>query len=165
MINCLEICFGKEIENMARRVFFSFHYKNDVWRASNVRNSNIVEGASSAGFHDASLWEEAKKKSDAAVKALIDKGLENTTVTVVLIGSETSKRKFVTYEIEQSIKRGNGLLGIYVHNIKDQNEHTSTKGLVPEALSKAGAPVYEWNRDKFGDWVEAAYKAAQNKKK
>jgi len=150
---------------MARRVFFSFHYNNDVWRASNVRNSNIVEGASAAGFHDASLWEETKKKGDAAVKALIDKGLENTSVTVVLIGSETSKRKFVTYEIEQSAKRGNGLLGIYVHNMKDQNGNTSTRGLVPAALSNAGALVYEWDRDKFGEWVEAAYKAAQNKKK
>jgi hypothetical protein len=66
---------------MARRVFFSFHYQNDVWRANQVRNSHIVDGTAAAGFQDGSLWEEAKKKGDAAIKKLIDDGLSGTTVT------------------------------------------------------------------------------------
>ena len=57
---------------MARKVFFSFHYERDIWRTNVVRNSGIVEGTSAAGFHDASLWEEAKKKGDADVKKLIE---------------------------------------------------------------------------------------------
>ena len=119
---------------MARKVFFSFHYERDVWRTNVVRNSGIVEGTSAAGFHDASLWEEAKKKGDADVKKLIDKGLGGTSVTVVLIGAETSKRKFVDYEIEQSIARGNGLLGIYISGIKDQNGNTDSQGPAPSEL-------------------------------
>src|SRR5881397_2946215 len=95
-------------KHMARKVFFSFHYERDIWRTNVVRNSGIVEGTAAAGFHDASLWEEAKKKGDAEVKKLIDKGLVGTSVTVVLIGAETANRKFVDYEIEQSIARGNG---------------------------------------------------------
>ena len=35
---------------MARRVFFSFHYDNDVWTAIQVRNANVVAGADVAGF-------------------------------------------------------------------------------------------------------------------
>ncbi len=145
---------------MARRVFFSFHYQNDVWRANQIRNSHIVDGTAAAGFQDASLWEETKKKGDAAIKALIDKGLENTTVTVVLIGSETANRKYVKYEIEKSIERGNGLLGIYVHNLKDSSGRTSTQGAVPAPLRDHGAPVYLWDQDKFGAWVEDAAKKA-----
>lgn len=145
---------------MARKVFFSFHYERDIWRTNVVRNSGIVEGSSAAGFHDASLWEEAKKKGDAEVKKLIDNGLIGTSVTVVLIGAETSTRKFVDYEIEKSIARGNGLLGIYISGIKDQNGKTDIQGLAPSRLVSAGAPCYHWNRDKFGEWVEAAYKAA-----
>lgn len=145
---------------MARKVFFSFHYERDIWRTNVVRNSGIVEGSSAAGFHDASLWEEAKKKGDAAVKKLIDAGLGGTSVTVVLIGAETSTRKFVDYEIEQSIARRNGLLGIYISGIKDQKGNTDIQGIAPAGLTKAGASCYTWNRDKFGDWVEAAYKAA-----
>ena len=145
---------------MARSVFFSFHYQNDVWRANQIRNLHIVTGCAAAGFQDGSLWEETKRKGDVAVKRLIDAGLVGTTVTVVLIGAETSKRKFVGYEIEQSIARGNGLLGIYIHNQRDREQRTSTKGAVPTALLSAGAPVYDWDAGKFGEWVEAAAKKA-----
>lgn len=145
---------------MALKVFFSFHYERDIWRTNVVRNSGIVEGSAAAGFHDASLWEEAKKKGDAEVKKLIDKGLVGTSATVVLIGAETANRKFVDYEIEQSIARGNGLLGIYISGIKDQKGNTDTQGAAPSRLTKAGASCYYWDKNKFGDWVEAAYKAA-----
>jgi MTH538 TIR-like domain (DUF1863) len=148
---------------MARRVFFSFHYERDIWRTNVVRNSGIVEGSAAAGFHDASLWEEAKKKGDAEVKKLIDKGLGGTSVTVVLIGAETSGRKFVDYEIEQSIARGNGLLGIYISGIKDKDGRTEVQGQAPTRLTTAGAPCYNWDRSKFGDWVEDAYKKAHPK--
>jgi len=141
---------------MARRVFFSFHYQRDVWRASIVRNSHIVDGTAAAGFHDASLWEEAKKKGDAAIQRMIDAALAKTTVTTVLIGAETANRDWVDYEIKKSIERGNGLLGIYIDQIKDQYGKTSARGLVPKALLAAKAPVYEWNSSKFGEWVEAA---------
>jgi hypothetical protein len=39
----------------------------------------------------------------------------------------------VRYEIDQSIARGNGLLGIYIHNLKDQNGRTSAMGQPPLA--------------------------------
>lgn len=145
---------------MARRVFFSFHYQKDIWRANVVRNSNVVDGSAAAGFQDASLWEEAKRKGDAAIKKMIDDALVGTTVTAVLIGGETAQREYVTYEIEQSIAKGNGLLGIHIDQIEDQKGHTSARGAVPEALSKAGAPVYVWDKDCFGEWVEAAAKNA-----
>jgi hypothetical protein len=81
-------------------------------------------------------------------------------VTVVLIGAETSQRKFVVYEIEQSIARGNGLLVIYISGIKDCNGNTDSQGLIPWRLVEAGAPTYYWDRDRFGEWIEAAYKKA-----
>jgi hypothetical protein len=145
---------------MARKVFFSFHYERDVWRTNVVRNSGVVEGYAAAGFQDASLWEEAKKKGDADVKKLIDKGLIGTSVTVVLIGAETSQRKFVDYEIEKSITRGNGLLGIYISGIKDQNGKTDMQGSAAQRLITTGAPCQYWDRTKFGEWVDAAYKKA-----
>jgi MTH538 TIR-like domain (DUF1863) len=146
---------------MARKVFFSFHYERDLWRVNVVRNSGMVEGVSAAGFHDASLWEETKRKGDAAVKKLIDSGLSGTTVTVVLIGAETANRKYVSYEIEQSISHGNGILGIRISSIKDQDGRTDQAGAVPAALTKTGAPVYTWEYGQLGEWVEKAYKKAK----
>lgn len=145
---------------MARRVFFSIHYEIDIWRASIVRNSHVIEGTAAAGFQDGSLWEEAKRKGDEALKRLIKAGLEGTTVTAVLIGAETASRPWVDYEIEQSLKRGNGLLGIHIDQIKDQKGQTSRRGAIPGRLTTALAPIYSWDRDKLGDWVEKAAKQA-----
>ncbi len=148
---------------MARKVFFSFHYQKDIFRVNVVRNSHIVEGTSAAGFHDASLWEEAKLKGDKAVKDLIDRGLEGTSVTCVLIGQDTAQRRWVTYEIERSVQRGNGLLGIHLANIRNITQLTTAKGAVPEALVRAGARVYDWDKSRFGEWVEAAYRSTNFK--
>ena len=145
---------------MARRVFFSFHYERDLWRVNVVRNSGAIEGVSAAGFHDASLWEETKRKGDVAVKKLIDSGLDATTVTVVLIGAETANRKYVSYEVEQSVARGNGILGIRINNIKDKDGRTDPPGPVPSALTTIGAAVYTWEYGKLGEWVEKAYQKA-----
>lgn len=145
---------------MARHVFFSFHYA-DIWRVNVIRNSHVVEGTAVAGFRDGSLWEEAKKKGDAAIKKMIDEALEGTTVTCVLIGEKTSQREYVTYEIEKSIERANGLFGVRIHTIKDQNQKLGLWGPAPQALINAGAPVYDWDKDKFADWVEQAYKARE----
>jgi hypothetical protein len=145
---------------MARCVFFSFHYA-DIWRVNVVRNSHVVDGTAVAGFEDASLWEEAKKKGDAAVKKMIDDALVGSSVTCVLIGEKTSQREYVAYEIEKSVERGNGLLGVRIHNIKDQNQKIALWGPAPQALIDAGASVYEWDKDKFGEWVEDAYKARE----
>ncbi len=141
---------------MARRVFFSFHYKNDIWRVNQVRKAHAVVGTAAAGFQDASLWEKAKQKGSAELKRMINAALEGTTVTVVLIGEETAYRDWVDYEINQSIERGNGLLGVRIHMLSDQDGYTSRRGPVPDALKDAGAPVYDWDRDSFGDWVEDA---------
>lgn len=158
---------------MARCVFFSFHYQNDIWRANVIRNSHIVEGCAAAGFTDSSLWEESKRKGDEAVHALINRGLEGTTVTVVLIGTETANRKYVLYEINRSIMRGNGLLGVHVHNIKDRNGFTAIQGENPFdkfTWSESGQRLsttyrtYDWiynmGYQNFGQWVEDAAKAA-----
>jgi hypothetical protein len=145
---------------MARKVFFSFHYARDLWRVNVIRNSGAVEGVAAAGFHDALLWEETRKRGDEAVKRLIDSGLNGASVTVVLIGAETAARRYVSYEIDQSIACGKGLLGIFIHNIKDQYGHTTTQGVVPPALARSGAPIYTWEYGKLGQWVEEAYKTA-----
>lgn len=153
---------------MTRRVFFSFHYERDAWRAGQVRNSWVTKDRESAGFWDAAAWEEVKQKGNAAVEKWIDDQLKGTSVTVVLIGAETSKREYVGYEIKHSHSKGNGMLGIYIHNMKDSNKKTDTKGANPfdnwtfkDSQGKVVTyPTYDWVNDngynKVGDWIEAA---------
>lgn len=154
---------------MARRVFFSFHFEQDAWRAAQVRNSGVTKN--DAGFIDSVDWEEVKKKGVKAIKAWIDIQLKGTSVTVILIGKETSERKYVQYEIEKSAEKGNGFLGIYIHDLENKDKKTDKKGENP--LSKFYYvkdnkkiflsdiyKTYYWKKDagykNFGKWIEEA---------
>ncbi|WP_181678543.1 TIR domain-containing protein, partial [Escherichia coli] len=76
---------------MAKRVFFSFHYQDvSDFRANAVRNHWLTKSdRESAGYFDASVWEESKKKGDVALKKLINGALVNTSNTCILVGSNT----------------------------------------------------------------------------
>lgn len=144
---------------MARKVFFSFKYE-DVSRAMVVRNSWVTQGKEAAGFIDAAAFEEVKKQGDQAIRNWIDKQLDGTSVTVVLVGEKTCESRWVKYEIEKSIDRGNGLLGIDVSKIKDLKGNTSERcGQIPKSYD-----FYLWNNEdgyhKMGDWIEKAAKDA-----
>jgi hypothetical protein len=161
---------------MARKTFFSFHYENDVWRVNQVRNTWVTkENSEAAGFVDAAAFEKVEKEGDAAIKRWIDNQLVGTSVTVVLIGSDTCNREYVKYELQKSYARGNGMLGIYIHNCKDINSKTCTKG--SNTFGEIGKdssgntvyfstnyPCYDWVDDdgynNLGKWIEAAAKKA-----
>lgn len=144
---------------MARKVFFSFEY-SDVTRAMVVRNSAITKDEEARGFIDKAEFEKIEKQGKQAIKNWIDAQLSGTTVTVILVGANTCSSEWVQYEIDESIKRGNGLLGINISGIKNLLGFTTTCcGKIP-----AGYPFYAWVKDvgynNLGTWVEAAAKAA-----
>jgi hypothetical protein len=144
---------------MARKVFFSFKYE-DVSRTMIVRNSWVAQGKQSAGFIDKADFEEVKKKGDKAIQNWIDKQLEGTSVTVILVGEKTCDSRWVKYEIKKSIERGNGLIGIDISKIKNLQGETSDRcGQIP-----TGCEFYLWNNDdgynNMGEWIESAAKAA-----
>jgi len=120
---------------VARRTFFSFHYKPDVTRAWVVRNSWVTKLAQGerddAGFFDSSVFEAAQRESDEVLKRFLRDGLKNTTVTCVLVGSETALRRWVRYEIFQSFMRGNGLFAIRIHTIPGFDKLPSAEGFNP----------------------------------
>lgn len=159
---------------MARRVFFSFHYERDIWRANVVRNSWMTHPhREAAGFWDASLWEQAKCKGRKVVHRMIDNALYNTSVTAVLVGAETYCREYVQYEISESYRCEKGMIGIYIHNIGDRNRTIDWKGANPfSELCDSGNglnlselfPIYDWVHNdgyhNLGDWVEEAACAA-----
>ncbi len=99
-------------------------------------------------------------KRHRAIQTWIDNQLNGTSVTVVLVGANTHKSKWVKYEIDQSIARGNGLLTIDISKIADM------QGITTDccSLRVPGYKHYYWNRDdgraNLGAWVEAAASAA-----
>jgi len=118
---------------MAKRVFFSFHYKDVAdFRANVVRNHWVTkESSEDAGFFDASIWESAKTISDAKVKSLINDSLNLTSNTCVLIGSETYQRDWVKYEIFKSLDVGNHLFGVHINSIEAKDGNIKPLGSNP----------------------------------
>ena len=158
-------------------MFFSFHYQRDVFRASQVRNSWVTKpDRQAAGFWDAAAWEQVKRQGEAAITRWIDQQMEGTSVTVVLIGTQTSQRKYVLDEINQSHVLRKGLLGIYINGLKYQYQQIDMlrgpnpfSGLYVQRAGRQVAlseiyPTYDWLRDNgyenFGTWVEQAARAA-----
>ncbi len=118
---------------MAKKVFFSFHYQDVIdFRANVVRNHWMMKpDRQVAGFFDSSIWESAKKTSVLALKRLINGGLENTSNTCVLVGSETYDRRWVRYEIMKSLEKGNNIFCVHVNSIKGKNGLTKPLGPNP----------------------------------
>ena len=113
---------------MARQVFYSFHYRNDVRRVALIRNIGALEGNKPVSDND---WEQVKKGGDGAIKKWIDGNMKYRSCVIVLIGTETWKRKWVRYEIEKAFRDGKTIFGIYIHNIADPIYGKCSKGLNP----------------------------------
>lgn len=113
---------------MGRKAFFSFHFQNDVIRASQVRNMGVLEGNEPVSDNS---WETVKKQGDAAIKKWIDNEMYGRSVVVVLVGAETANRPWVKYEIEKGWTSGKGVVGIRIHGLKNFAGNTSYAGPNP----------------------------------
>lgn len=160
---------------MARKVFYSFHYKPDNWRASQVRNIGAIEGNTPASDND---WETITKGGDAAIKKWINSQLSGRSCAIILIGANTAGRKWIKYEIEKAWNDGKGLLGIHIHNLKNSAGKKSSKGRNPfddftmdrddkklSSIVKSYDPpytkstsVYDHIKKNLATWVEDAIK-------
>ena len=156
-----------------RKVFYSFHFDQDSWRVAEVRNMGVLEGKQPAAGND---WENIERRGDTAIKRWIDDQLHGRTCTVVLIGQKTSERKWIKYEIKRSWELNKGLVGIYIHNLKDCHKNQSEKGKNPfenikvnqkklsEIVKTYDPPnitskyVYNHIKDNIADWIEEAIK-------
>ena len=158
---------------MARKCFYSFHYKPDNWRVSKIRNIGAIEGNKPASDND---WETITKGGDKKIKEWIAGQMKGRTCTIILAGSNTADRKWINHEIVKAWDDGMGVLVIYIHNITDRNDKQCSKGSNPlyyvthgptkkrlSTIAKAYDPprttskgVYSYIEDNIEDWIEEA---------
>jgi antiphage defense system Thoeris ThsB-like protein len=164
---------------MARRVFYSFHYKPDCSRAALVRNMGIVEGNKPASDNE---WEEITEGGNEAIQNWIDGQLDGKSCNVVLIGENTAGRKWIKYEIKKAWNTNKGVVGVYIHRLKNLDREQSSKGRNPfddftvgksaEDLSsvvKAYNPPYSSSKDVYAyisenlaGWIDEAIEIRDN---
>lgn len=137
-----------------RQVFFSFHYSRDSWRAAQVKNMGLVDNSSTWSAND---WEEVRYKTDTKIKEWIDSQMAMRSCIVVLVGQETSSRKWVKYEIERAYALGKGIVGVYIHKLKDSEGEQDSKGSNPfySMLTDSGERM-----SKYVTCYESAYSSS-----
>lgn len=111
-----------------RQVFYSFHFDNDVMRVQQIRQMGVIEGNTPVSANE---WETVRKGKDAAIEKWIDDNMAYRSCVVVLVGEKTAERPWIKYEIKKAWKDKKGLLGIYIHNLKDPNTGTCKQGNNP----------------------------------
>jgi hypothetical protein len=125
---------------MARRVFYSFHYKPDSWRAAMVRQIGAISGNEPVSDNG---WETIKKSGNAAIERWITNEMKGRSCTVVLVGARTAGRGWIKYEIAKSWSDGMGVVGIRINGLKNSKGFISQEGsnplLILSFLSQASA--------------------------
>jgi len=119
---------------------------------------------------------------DAKIEEWIENQMKGRSCAIVLIGANTANRKWITYEIAKAWNKGMGVLGIYIHNLKDKDEKQCSKGGNPlyyvkfkesgkrlSTIAKAYDPprttsagVYSYISDHIAEWIEEAIEIRNN---
>lgn len=113
---------------MPIKVFFSYHHKLDHSRAAQIRTAAPVEANTPVTDKE---WEKVTEEGEFATERWINAQLFERTCLVVLIGPGTAGRKWINYEINKAWTDNKGIVGIYVHNLKDRFGNQSAKGANP----------------------------------
>lgn len=140
----------------AHRVYFCFNYQRDRHRASQIHRLPEIISRSAAGFDTSTLWLEGDKER------LVKDALLGTTVTVVCLGYMTRHNKDVDYQIRASLAQGNGLVGIKVNHLKDDEGNTDGEGMPPPIIEAKGYNIYPYtDTEQLVAHIEEAYALAQ----
>lgn len=138
-------------------------------RVQQIRNIGVLEVNTPVNAND---WEKVKRGGEESIKRWIDENMKYKQCVIVLVGSDTSTRPWVNYEIKKAWNKGKPIFGIYIHNIKCPRTGTCRKGNNPfdtivldngDRLSKH-VPCYDpLSDDAYGDisrklenWVNMA---------
>lgn len=157
---------------MARRVFYSFHFDNDVMRVQLIRNIGSIEGNKPVSPN---RWEEIKNTGERKIKEWIEENMKGKSCVVVLVGEDTANRKWVKYEIKKAWEDGKGILGIHIHNLKCARNGYGRKGANPfdqftfddgtklSSVVKCHNPnrfdTYNDIKNNIEDWIDEATKS------
>ncbi|EPJ82188.1 hypothetical protein CFII64_15577 [Pseudomonas sp. CFII64] len=155
------------------KVFYSFHFDNDVMRTQLVRNIGALESNQPVEAND---WETVKKKGDKAIEDWIDSKMKDCDCVVVLVGEKTSERPWVKHEIKKAWNDKKGLLAIHVNDLKDPNDGVGKKGKnpldhftykrngaskTPPCITPKASDAYNDIKNNIEDWISDAIKISK----
>ena len=141
---------------MARRgIFISYqHHDRNRAKGFNLMNHSPYVNVKFRGRH---LLDPVNSENSDYIRRCVRDQLKGSSVTVVLLGEKTHQSKWVKWEIEESLKRRNGVVAI---RLKDQDAPLPKGSEVGELLDLCGAEVLDWDPHGLDGAIERAYKAS-----
>lgn len=116
-----------------RRVFISYQHEDQMKaKGFNLMSYNKNVNIEFTGRH---LLDPVHSNDKAYITRKIKEQITGSSATVVLIGDQTADSDWVANEIQWSIDKGNGVVGIRLDPDAD----------VPQALVDAGAEILDWS--------------------
>lgn len=150
------------------KVFVSYHHANDQYYREHFEGlfSGIYDIMVSKSVQIGDI--NPNIQTETIRQKVRDEYLRDSTVTVVLIGTETWKRKHVDWEIGASIRSTqynprSGLLGIYLPTHPDYSRDKYNRYICPPRLhfnvECNFAKLYDWNTNPntVQSWIHEAF--------
>jgi len=136
----------KEAGKPIRHVFISFAHEdlNEV----NLLRGQAKNESTELDFDDHSVKDPYDSKNAEYIKAKIREKISNASVTVVYLTSESANSRWVNWEIQESIKQGKGVIGIY----KGEKAPTA----LPSEFSKHRCKAIKWEHQALAKAIEEA---------
>lgn len=125
-------------EDVSRHVFISFDHED--LDEVNLLRGQAKNDKTDLQFDDHSVKEPYESTNADYIKRQIREKIDRCSVTLVYLTDKTASSKWVNWEIEESLKRGKGVIGVY-------------KGDAPPAKTP---PAFQQNRCKTVKWEHAA---------
>lgn len=140
---------------MAKRIFISYNHKDQMKaKGFNLLRWNKNVELDFVGRH---LLDPVDSNNEQYIRSKVSEQLSGTSVTVVLIGTETADSDWVAWEIDKSIEKQNGVVAIKLDDsVPDPPQGT----VVGDALRRAGAEILNWEPHEFESAIDRAFKAA-----
>ena len=130
----------------AKHVFISFAHED-------INEINLLRGQAKNEkidlvFDDHSVKEPYDSTNAAYIKRQIGEKISRVSVTVVYLTEHSASSKWVNWEIEESIRRGKGVIGVY----KGGNPPTQ----LPSALAQNRCKVVKWSHEELAQAISHA---------
>lgn len=119
-----------------KNVFISFAYE-DIDEVNLLRGQAKNE-KSPLEFNDWSVPEEFDSERATYVKQKISERINQSSLTVAYLSEQTTKSKWVEWEIEESIRKGKTVIGVY--------KGVSPPVSLPNAIKKHGIKIVPWSK-------------------
>lgn len=136
-----------------RKNVFISHYGKDE---EHIKNLKTLLSKSNYELRNSSI--DSTKPNNASnqeyIKSLLRDGINWAGTTIVLIGPNTHTRDWVDWEIEQSHKQGNRIVGVYINGAGGSD--------LPEGFKLYGDALVGWTSDKIIDAIEGRINNFEN---